>query len=162
MVTSAPDGLRIKKSKAAYVADVFNEQALQELEGSTAMGHVRYSTAGENSGVNAQPLLIDCKFGDIAMCHNGNLVNDRVLRKDLVNCGSIFRTHSDTEVILHLFARGQLVVIDKNGLRSIRPFATEQPRQCVFEHLYSLGRIALSSTATPRQDSLKASPRAVR
>ncbi len=120
MVTSAPDGLRIKKSKG-YVAEVFNEQAMRELDGNAAMGHVRYSTAGENSGINAQPLLIDCKFGEIAVCHNGNLVNDQVLRKDLVDRGSIFRTNSDTEVILHLFARSDQKEVEDALLDALRP-----------------------------------------
>ena len=56
---------------------------------------------------NAQPLLIDCAHGQVAICHNGNLVNAGEIRNELVRQGSIFQTTSDTEVILHLYARSQ-------------------------------------------------------
>ncbi|MCH2279926.1 MAG: amidophosphoribosyltransferase, partial [Vicinamibacterales bacterium] len=72
-----------------------------------AVGHVRYSTAGDSLIVNAQPLLIDCVHGEIALCHNGNLVNAAELRSYLVGRGHIFQTNSDTEVVLHLYARSQ-------------------------------------------------------
>ena len=72
-----------------------------------AIGHVRYSTAGESRLANAQPFLIDCAHGQIAICHNGNLVNASELRDELVREGSIFQTNSDTEVMLHLYARSK-------------------------------------------------------
>jgi amidophosphoribosyltransferase len=90
-----------------YVADVFDEGVLSTLPGHAAIGHVRYSTAGDSDKLNAQPLLIDCAHGQIAICHNGNLVNAGELRNHLVSQGSIFQTTSDTEVILHLYARSQ-------------------------------------------------------
>jgi amidophosphoribosyltransferase len=90
-----------------YVADVFNEQTLATLPGRAAIGHVRYSTAGESKLVNAQPLLSECVHGPIAICHNGNLVNAQEARDELVRAGSIFQTSSDTEVILHLYARAK-------------------------------------------------------
>jgi len=62
-------------------------------------------TAGESRLANAQPILIECAHGQIAVCHNGNLVNQHELRDDLVSRGSIFQTSSDTEVFLHLYAR---------------------------------------------------------
>jgi amidophosphoribosyltransferase len=68
---------------------------------------VRYSTAGESGLVNAQPILIDCVHGPIAVCHNGNLVNERELRTALTAQGAIFQTSSDTEVFLHLYARSK-------------------------------------------------------
>ena len=202
-------GFRTRKARG-YVADVFAAESLEKLGGPNAIGHTRYSTAGDNTDENIQPLAIECKFGEIAVCHNGNLVNAHLLRRELVEAGSIFRTTSDTEVILHLYARsnqkdridaifdavrriegafsllfltedalfgvrdprgfrplivgklgenyvlcsescaldlidaeyvrevepGEMVVIDKDGLRSMRPFAEARPAQCIFEHVY--------------------------
>src|SRR5438552_16937211 len=88
-----------------YVADIFDGEALSHLKGPLAIGHVRYSTAGESKLSNAQPILIDCAHGQIAVCHNGNLVNAGELRDELVRQGSIFQSSSDTEVILHRYAR---------------------------------------------------------
>ena len=105
---AASDGEHVRISRAmGYVADVFHEEELSRLKGSCAIGHVRYSTAGESKLSNAQPILIDCAHGQIAVCHNGNLVNARELRDDLVRQGSIFQSSSDTEVILHLYARSR-------------------------------------------------------
>jgi len=105
---AAADGKQVRISRAmGYVADTFDGQILAGLPGSTAIGHVRYSTAGESGLLNAQPILIDCAHGQIAICHNGNLVNARELRDDLVREGSIFQSNSDTEVILHLYARSK-------------------------------------------------------
>ena len=105
---AASDGAQIRVSKAmGYVADTFDGEALSHLPGSMAIGHVRYSTAGESKISNAQPILIDCAHGQIAICHNGNLVNAGELRSELVRQGSIFQSSSDTEVILHLYARSK-------------------------------------------------------
>ena len=105
---ASSDGKRVSLSRAmGYVADCFDEEKLNELSGSLAIGHVRYSTAGESNLVNAQPILIDCSHGEISLCHNGNIVNATELRQQLVREGSIFQTSSDTEVILHLYARSQ-------------------------------------------------------
>jgi amidophosphoribosyltransferase len=90
-----------------YVADVFGEDVLGRLVGTSAIGHVRYSTAGESGLANAQPLLIECVHGQIAVCHNGNLVNQRELRDELSAEGAIFQTSSDTEIFLHLYARSK-------------------------------------------------------
>jgi amidophosphoribosyltransferase len=81
--------------------------ASHALPGHLAIGHTRYSTAGESRLANAQPFLIDCAHGQIAVAHNGNLVNARELRDDLVRDGAIFQTSSDTEVLLHLYARSK-------------------------------------------------------
>ena len=90
-----------------HVADAFDEAALAGLPGHLAIGHTRYSTAGESRLENAQPFLIDCAHGQIAVAHNGNLVNAGELRDELVREGSIFQTSSDTEVVLHLYARSK-------------------------------------------------------
>ena len=105
---AASDGEHVRISRAmGYVADVFDSRTLAELPGSLAIGHVRYSTAGESAIANAQPILIECAHGQIALCHNGNLVNAKELREELVREGSIFQSSSDTEVILHLYARSK-------------------------------------------------------
>jgi amidophosphoribosyltransferase len=111
---AASDGVRIKLLRSlGYVADSFDEVRLADLPGPTAMGHVRYSTAGDSGLANAQPFLIDCAHGQIAICHNGNLVNAQELRDALVAQGSIFQTTSDTEVLLHLYARSKAPTRDE-------------------------------------------------
>jgi amidophosphoribosyltransferase len=207
----ASDGVQLRLEKGmGLVNDIFVDGKLDGLTGDRAMGHVRYSTAGDTVKVNAQPILIECHRGPIALGHNGNLVNAPLLRHELEAAGSIFQSTSDTEVILHLYARshrerledaiaaslskvmgafsllfltpdalvaardpwgfrplvigrlegatiitsetcaldlidaeyvrdvepGELVVVDRNGLRSFRPFPQEPARQCVFEHVY--------------------------
>ncbi|RPJ84302.1 MAG: amidophosphoribosyltransferase [Acidobacteria bacterium] len=102
-------GLIRVRREMGHVADVFDEAALSSLPGTRAIGHVRYSTAGESKLVNAQPFVSDCAHGQIAICHNGNLVNATELRRRLVADGSIFQTTSDTEVILHLYAKSRSV-----------------------------------------------------
>ncbi len=105
---AASDGHTVRLSRAmGYVADVFNSDTLASLGGSMAIGHVRYSTAGESRVANAQPFLIDCAHGQMAICHNGNLVNASELKDTLVRQGSIFQSSTDTEVVLHLYARSR-------------------------------------------------------
>ena len=207
----ASDGQRLQLEKGmGLVNDIFVDGKLEGLVGDRAMGHVRYSTAGDTVAANAQPILIECHRGSIALGHNGNLVNAALLRHELEAAGSIFQSTSDTEVILHLYARshrerledaiaaslskvmgafsllfltpdalvaardpwgfrplvigrlegatiicsetcaldlidaeyvrdiepGELVVVDRDGLRSFHPFPPEAARQCVFEHVY--------------------------
>ena len=206
------DGSRLHVEKGmGLVNDVFDPNRLQVLKGDRAIGHVRYSTAGDTVAANAQPLVIECHRGPIAIAHNGNLTNAALLRYELEAAGSIFQCTSDTEVILHLYARshrerledaiaaslskvmgafsllfltpdalvaardpwgfrplalgklpggvtvvasetcaldlidaeyvrdvepGEMVVIDKNGVRSFHPFPPEPPSQCIFEQVY--------------------------
>jgi amidophosphoribosyltransferase len=208
---AAGDGrlLRLEKGMG-LVNEVFSESVLEQLPGDRAIGHVRYSTAGDTVGSNAQPYLIECHRGPIAIGHNGNLVNAAILRRELEAAGSIFQSTSDTEVILHLYARshrerledaiaaslykvmgafsllfltpeamvaardpwgfrplvlgrlngsvvvasetcaldlidaeyvrevepGEVIVVDKDGLRSLKPFPPEPSAHCVFEHVY--------------------------
>src|SRR5258705_1830756 len=118
---AASDGERVRISREmGYVADVFDEETLASLPGSSAIGHVRYSTAGESKLLNAQPILIDCAHGQIAVCHNGNLVNAKELREELVQAGSIFQSNSDTEVILHLYARSKEQGVEAAIIESVR------------------------------------------
>jgi amidophosphoribosyltransferase len=207
----ASDGQKLRLEKAmGLVNDVFDDARLDALVGDKAMGHVRYSTAGDTVAANAQPILIECHRGPIALGHNGNIVNASILRQELEAAGSIFQSTSDTEVVLHLYARshretledaiaaslskvmgafslvfltkdalvaardpwgfrplvigklegativasetcaldlidaeyvrevapGELIVIDRDGMRSFHPFPPEPVRQCVFEHIY--------------------------
>jgi amidophosphoribosyltransferase len=203
------------RSQAVYrgmglVADVFNERILEELEGRNAIGHVRYSTAGGSSLVNAQPFCATTDAGPIAIAHNGNLVNFLPIRRELEGRGAIFSTTADSEVIVQLLARsreqlpeerlidalsrlkgawslvmmtadalvaardprgfrplslgrldggfviasetcaldligatherdlepGEVVVIRRGRLRSLRPFRSEPESFCIFEHIY--------------------------
>ncbi|XP_009601258.1 amidophosphoribosyltransferase, chloroplastic-like [Nicotiana tomentosiformis] len=89
------------------VADVFNESNLSQLPGDMAIGHVRYSTAGSSMLNNVQPFVASYKFGSVGVAHNGNFVNYLALRAELEEDGAIFKTSSDTEVVLHLIARSK-------------------------------------------------------
>ena len=90
-----------------YVAEVFTEPVMATLAGHAAIGHTRYSTAGESALANAQPVVVDCNKGPIALAHNGNLVNAEQVHRRLEASGSIFQTSSDTEVIIHLIAQSR-------------------------------------------------------
>ena len=117
---ASSDGQQVRISRAmGYVADTFDGPTLLGLPGPLAIGHVRYSTAGESKLLNAQPILIDCAHGQIAICHNGNLVNARELRDELVRQGSIFQSNSDTEVVLHLYARSKARSIEDAIVESV-------------------------------------------
>ena len=105
---AASDGTRIRAVREmGYVNEIFDQQALATLPGHLAVGHTRYSTAGESKLLNAQPIVIDCVHGQVAIAHNGNIVNANEIRDRLVKEGSIFQTSSDTEVVVHLYARSQ-------------------------------------------------------
>src|SRR4029450_4409929 len=111
---AASDGSEVRLSKSmGYVADAFSEKTLEKLQGRIAIGHVRYSTAGDSKVDNAQPILINCTHGQIAIGHNGNIVNASELKDELVKRGSIFQTSTDTEVILHLYARSRAASVDE-------------------------------------------------
>ena len=114
------DGQRMRIARGmGQVADAFKEETIEKLPGHLAIGHTRYSTAGESRIENAQPFLIDCSHGQIAVAHNGNLVNARELRDELVRAGSIFQTTSDTEVVLHLYARSKAPSVEEALVESI-------------------------------------------
>jgi amidophosphoribosyltransferase len=117
---AASDGEQVRIFREmGYVADVFDGETLSHLPGSLAIGHVRYSTAGESKLANAQPILIDCAHGQIALGHNGNLVNAGELRDELVRQGSIFQSSSDTEVIPHLYARSKAPTVEEAIIESV-------------------------------------------
>jgi amidophosphoribosyltransferase len=103
---TASDGVELRTHKdMGLVGQVFNKNILKTLPGHLAIGHVRYSTTGSSHVRNAQPLVVDCACGQIAIGHNGNLTNAARLRLELEDQGSIFQTTVDSEIILHLLAR---------------------------------------------------------
>jgi len=106
---SSSNGEELYTHKAmGHVADVYKEDTLARLEGTCAIGHTRYSTAGSSSEGNAQPIVVKkSSYGPVALCHNGNLINAVTLRNALEQQGAIFQSTTDTEVILHLLARSQ-------------------------------------------------------
>jgi amidophosphoribosyltransferase len=104
IVSSDTATLHLQKSMG-LVQEIFQPSVLARLPGASAVGHTRYSTAGDTSLLNAQPILIDCNKGQLAVAHNGNLTNATKCRRALEHRGSIFQTTSDTEVIVHLVAR---------------------------------------------------------
>jgi amidophosphoribosyltransferase len=211
------DGTRLRAVREmGHVNDIFTANRLKDLPGFAAIGHVRYSTAGDSSKKNAQPIAVDYAGGSVAVGHNGNLVNAVELRERLEADGAIFQTTSDTECIVHLIARsrertlperaadalrqvrgayslvfltetslvavrdpmgfrplvlgkskvkdknkdtwvvssetcafelleaeyvrdiepGEMVIIDENGPRSVKPFGPQPPHRCVFEWVY--------------------------
>ena len=100
------DGRELYRNRGmGQVADVFTASTLEALKGGSAIGHVRYSTAGESIPTNVQPIVSECWRGPVALAHNGNLVNASSLKRELELEGAIFQSTSDTEVILHLLAR---------------------------------------------------------
>jgi amidophosphoribosyltransferase len=102
----ASDGARLRCHKnKGLVNDVFNQQNLDELTGTRAIGHVRYSTTGSNRVVNAQPILVNYRGGALAVAHNGNLINAAEMRAELESRGAIFQGTTDSEVLLHLIAQ---------------------------------------------------------
>ena len=213
IVSSNSEGEFHNHKGMGLVSRVFTEEALELLKGDRAIGHTRYSTTGGSHLANAQPLIVDCARGKIAIGHNGNLTNASALRNELEAEGSIFQTTADSEIILHLMARpapgandieaalaqalnriegaysltiltedaligvrdplgfrplsiakyeggwvlasetcafdliqaefvrdvepGEIVIIDENGLRSIRAFPKQEKEAfCVFEYVY--------------------------
>lgn len=206
------DGLDFYTHKAMGLVDATfsKEKVISKLKGHAAIGHNRYSTTGEASLRNVQPIYADLALGGFAVAHNGNLTNAAAIREELVNKGSLFQSTSDTEVIVHLMAvshetsavdklveavneikgayslvavtddmligvrdpfgirplclgklggayimtsescaldiigadfirdieAGEMVIVDKSGLRSLRPFKTTQKRFCIFEYVY--------------------------
>jgi len=106
------------------VADVFNERRLAKLPGHMAIGHNRYSTTGSSLLRNAQPMVIRLCGRLAGHAHNGNLVNAMEIRRELEQQGAIFRSTTDTEVIVHLIARSAEIKLDRPGCRR----AAKSPR----------------------------------
>jgi amidophosphoribosyltransferase len=120
----ASDGENLRPIREmGHVRDIFTADRLARLPGSAAIGHVRYSTAGDSSLKNAQPIAVSYAEGPMAVAHNGNLINFNDLRTRLEDEGSIFQTTSDTEVVLHLVARSRERTLPEklaDALREVR------------------------------------------
>lgn len=118
------DGKELRGRKGeGLVTEIFTADAMEDLQGVGAIGHVRYATAGGGGYENVQPLLFQSQSGGLALAHNGNLVNADALRNQLEAQGSIFQTSSDTEVLAHLIKRGgfsQLKDRVKNALPMLK------------------------------------------
>ncbi|MER2057617.1 MAG: amidophosphoribosyltransferase [Niallia sp.] len=118
------DGKKLKGIKGeGLVSEIFTQEAIKDLSGKAAIGHVRYATAGGGGYENVQPLLFHFQSGSMALAHNGNLVNATALKSQLEAQGSIFQTSSDTEVLAHLIRRGGFAAFKervKNALTMIK------------------------------------------
>jgi amidophosphoribosyltransferase len=111
---ASSDGENLFTHRAmGLVQDVFRESYLEKLTGFAAIGHVRYSTSGESTLRNAQPLAVNYGRGALAVCHNGNLTNAEELRQDLECHGSIFHSTTDTEIFIHLIAMSNKMTIEE-------------------------------------------------
>ncbi len=105
---SSSDGQKLHTIKdRGLVMKVFNEEKLATLSGSSAVGHTRYSTAGDDSILDAQPVFARYDLGEMAIVHNGNLTNAEEVRSALIKKGAIFQTFMDTENLIHLIAKSQ-------------------------------------------------------
>jgi len=104
-ISSADDKKLHTIKQRGLVTRVFNEQKLKTLSGSSAIGHTRYSTAGDDSILDAQPVFARYDLGEMAIVHNGNLTNAKEVRDDLIEKGAIFQTFMDTENLIHLIAK---------------------------------------------------------
>jgi len=117
----ATDGVKLRYVREmGHVNDIFTANRLKDLPGNAAIGHVRYSTAGDSSKKNAQPIVVDYAGGAVAIGHNGNLVNAVELRERLEAEGAIFTTTSDTEAIVHLIARSREQTLPDRAADALR------------------------------------------
>jgi amidophosphoribosyltransferase len=118
---AASNGEQLQLHKAmGLVSDIFTADVLALIPGSLAIGHTRYSTTGDSALLNAQPIMVECNKGKIALAHNGNLTNAAEVRSHLDQAGSIFQTTSDTEVVVHLIARSREQTLDDAMADSLR------------------------------------------
>jgi amidophosphoribosyltransferase len=105
---SSSDGKKLHTIKdRGLVMSIFNEKNLETLSGNSAIGHTRYSTAGDDSILDAQPVFARYDLGEMAIVHNGNLTNAEEVRNKLIEKGAIFQTFMDTENLIHLIAKSQ-------------------------------------------------------
>lgn len=119
IVTTDGKALRIRKGQG-LVTEVYNAECIDKLQGTGAIGHVRYSIGGVNGFENVQPLLFRSQNGDLAIAHNGNLTNSKALRGMLEEEGSIFQTADDAEVLAHLAKRGGSGPLPKRVMKALQ------------------------------------------
>ncbi|MBI3252578.1 MAG: amidophosphoribosyltransferase [Candidatus Omnitrophica bacterium] len=118
IVTSDGKKMRVHKGMG-HVQEIFQDADLANLTGDRAIGHVRYSTTGSSLLKNAQPILVDYSRGEIAIGHNGNIVNADILRSELEAYGSIFQTTTDSEIIIHLMAKPSLRNVEEGVVEAL-------------------------------------------
>lgn len=106
-IVTLDEGSHVIHKNMGLVGDVFKEEDLVRLKGEAAIGHVRYSTTGESLAINAQPITATLKNGPVAIAHNGNIVNAKKLKEELISDGAIFQGTSDTECLLHMLAKNK-------------------------------------------------------
>jgi amidophosphoribosyltransferase len=111
IVTSSNGRAHLHRA-TGYVVEAFDDVRIASMPGRTALGHVRYSTAGGAGVANAQPILVRYHKGDLAVVHNGNITNAQQLRDELEQEGALFQTTVDTETIVHLIARSRQPTLD--------------------------------------------------
>ena len=119
-ICSRDDGQLHLHKALGYVADIFDETTLDSLPGDAAIGHTRYSTTGGNVASAAHPFLIHGRFGQVALCHNGNLTNTDTLRRRLISEGHTFTSPSDSEVILALINRATAPTLEEAVVQALR------------------------------------------
>jgi amidophosphoribosyltransferase len=107
------DGRATLRKEHGLVVEGFSDEVMAQLAGRTAVGHVRYSTAGGPGLVNAQPILVHYHQGDLCLVHNGNITNAGILRDELVQAGALLQTSVDSEVIVHLIARSRADTVEE-------------------------------------------------
>lgn len=104
-IATSNEGKIVTIKNQGLVTDVFDEETLNKLKGLSAIGHNRYSTAGEDSILDAQPIFARYDLGQIAIVHNGNITNAKEIKEELIKEGAIFQSHMDTEILIHLIAK---------------------------------------------------------
>src|SRR6185369_17008249 len=119
-ICTMDNGRLFNHKRMGLVADIFDEEAFKQLPGKEAIGHVRYSTTGSSQLRNAQPISVEDARGNMAIAHNGNLVNARRIRDELEARGSIFASTVDSEVIVHLIARSESHTLIEGLIESLR------------------------------------------
>jgi len=119
-ICTMDEGRLFNHKRMGLVADIFDESAFKQLPGKVAIGHVRYSTTGSSQLRNAQPIAVEYARGNMAIAHNGNLVNARRIRDELEARGSIFVSTVDSEVIVHLIARSEAHTLIESLIESLR------------------------------------------
>lgn len=107
------DGQARLAKREGLVVEGFTDTLLETLPGRLALGHTRYSTAGGAGLVNAQPIVVSYREGDLALVHNGNITNAQVLREELVEEGALFQGTIDSEVMVHLIARSRSPTVEE-------------------------------------------------
>ena len=139
-ICSARDGSLHRHAALGLVTQVFNQPTLDRLRASIAIGHVRYSTTGSCHDSNAQPMLATYARGQVAVAHNGNLVNALELRRQFERRGALFQSSSDTEIVLHLLATPECQEADDPLGAALRKLSGAYSLLFIFEDRIEAGR----------------------